>query len=156
MTGHSANVHATAIVVGTAGLLFIGPSGAGKSITAFNCLAAAQRAGVAASLIADDRVVVASEGGRLVATCPDSISGLIEIRGSGILRLPHVASAPLDLAVLICNPSTADRLPPADEVHTIPDVGILPQIRLMAGTAEPLSLIACFYPEIGIPRPFSP
>nr|CAD6429466.1 serine kinase [Rhizobium sp. Q54] len=156
MTSHSANIHATAIVVGAAGLLFVGPSGAGKSITAFNCLAAARRAGVVASLIADDRVIVSSEGDRLVATCPESISGLIEIRGSGILRLPHVASAPLDLAVLVCDPSTADRLPPADEEHRIPDIGSLPQIRLMARSAEPLSLIACFCPEIGIPEPFSP
>ena len=156
MTGHSANVHATAIMVGAAGLLFIGPSGAGKSITAFNCLVAARRASIAASLVADDRVIVASEGDRLVATCPESICGLIEIRGSGILHIPHIASAPLDLAVLLCDPSTADRLPPSDEVYTIPNVGTLPQIRLMAGMAEPLSLIACFYPEIGILERSSP
>jgi serine kinase of HPr protein (carbohydrate metabolism regulator) len=43
------NIHATAVIVGKTGLLFLGPSGWGKSMLAFACITEAQRAGLDAA-----------------------------------------------------------------------------------------------------------
>ena len=40
MNGGTLNIHATAVVLGTRGILFTGPSGSGKSMLAFACIAA--------------------------------------------------------------------------------------------------------------------
>lgn len=154
MTAVPVNVHATAIVVGEAGLLFIGPSGAGKSITAFNCMVTARRSAAFAALIADDQVFLSQKDGALIATCPDAIAGLIEIRGSGIARLPHIPSAPIHLAVLLVERNSMERLPPEGEVFDIPGIGSLPQLRMVQEAQEPLAIITAFYPDIGIPRTF--
>jgi serine kinase of HPr protein (carbohydrate metabolism regulator) len=47
-------VHATALVVGTTGLLITGPSGAGKTTLALRLIALARSRGLYADLIADD------------------------------------------------------------------------------------------------------
>lgn len=70
MPGEATNIHATAIVIGKTGLLFLGPSGSGKSALAFSCLAAAQPLGLNAMLIADDRVLIAKREGSIIAECP--------------------------------------------------------------------------------------
>ena len=80
MTGKTSNIHATAIVIGKIGLLFLGPSGSGKSTLAFSCLAAAKPLGLSANLIADDRVLICEQDGSVIAECPPSIAGLMEIR----------------------------------------------------------------------------
>lgn len=48
-------------------------------------------------LVADDRVEV--EAG--VARAPAALAGLLEVRGLGIVRLPHAARARLALAVVL-------------------------------------------------------
>ena len=154
MTGGRINIHATAVVIGEAGLLFVGPSGIGKSMTAFNCLAAARRAGAFGALVADDQVFVSQEDGILTAECPNAIAGMIEIRGSGIARLPHVPAAAIHLAVLLVDQENSDRLPPEQEAFDLPGIGTVPQLRMVQGVSEPLSIIAAFHPHIGIPAPF--
>ena len=154
MTTTRVNVHATAIAIGQTGLLFVGRSGSGKSITAFNCMVAARRSGLSAALVADDQVLLSHSGADLIGSCPEAIAGLIEIRGSGIARVPHVASAPLHLAVLLVESDPAQRLPSPQETYDVPGVGSLPMLRLLQGTQEPLATISTFYPDIGIPSPF--
>ncbi len=56
------------------------------------------------ALVADDRVEF-SDG---IASVPESIAGLLEVRGLGVVRLPHVASVRVALAVEL---GTGDRLP---------------------------------------------
>ncbi len=70
-------------------MLLLGPSGSGKSDLLLRLI----DRGFA--LVADDRVDL-SEG---VASAPAALAGLLEVRGLGLLRLPHVASAPVALAV---------------------------------------------------------
>lgn len=109
----SVNVHATALVVGRAGqalgaparagILLLGTSGAGKSDLALRLI------GRGARLVADDRTLLSVERGRLVARAPDNISGLIEVRGVGIVAMPHAASAHIALVVDLAG--RVDRLP---------------------------------------------
>ncbi|MFN7102302.1 MAG: HPr kinase/phosphorylase [Pseudorhizobium sp.] len=145
------NVHATAIVVGAAGLLFVGPSGIGKSAMALQCLATAKRAGWNAALVADDQVFISRRGDELIATRPAAIADLIEIRGSGIARITSIPEAALHLAVLLVDPRTAERLPPVDQAYSIPGHGALPQLLLMNDHREPVAAIAALVPHIGIP-----
>lgn len=93
------NLHGTAIQLGATGLLLRGPSGAGKSLLALALLDRWAGRGLSASLVADDRVDVASGSPRLLMSAPAPIAGLIELRGRGILHRPHVSPAPLHLLV---------------------------------------------------------
>lgn len=86
-------VHATTIAIGTRAVLIEGPSGAGKSDLALRLI---DRGAV---LVADDRTVLSRAGNRLVASPPDTIAGLIEVRGVGVVSLPYVGAARVVLAV---------------------------------------------------------
>jgi HPr kinase/phosphorylase len=71
------------------GVLLIGPPAAGKSDLLLRLLARGF------DLVADDRVEIVDGMASPVA----SLAGLLEVRGLGIVRLPHVASARLALVV---------------------------------------------------------
>lgn len=136
MTGAAGtNIHATAIVIRSRGLLFIGPSGSGKSSVALSCLMAARDHGLFAALIADDQVFVSTVNGRIVARRPSSIAGFAELRGAGIVAVASLPSALLDCAILPVQPPFGERVPPETESHALPDGGTLPLLRLplMAG-----------------------
>ena len=77
-------LHGSAVSLGGKGVLLIGHSGRGKSDLALQMI---DRGAV---LIADDQVRICREGDRLIAEAPPELAGLIEIRGLGIMRLPHI------------------------------------------------------------------
>ena len=91
------NIHATALVCGDAGLLLRGASGAGKSALALRLIDRARRGGRFAALVADDRVLVGARGGRLLAAAPGPIRGLAELRGYGIVSVPVIGRAVIDI-----------------------------------------------------------
>ena len=97
-------VHATAIVFAGQGVLIRGRSGAGKSALALELLA------FGAALIADDQVVLTQADGRVTASCPAALSGMIEARGFGILRAIPADPAPL-ACVVDLDLTDDDRLP---------------------------------------------
>lgn len=112
MNPQGANIHATAIVVGTTGLVFLGPSGSGKSQLAFDCLAEARLHGHFAALVADDQVFISRAGAHVVASRPATIRDMIELRHGGIARVASIPRAMLDYAVLPVERQSAERLPP--------------------------------------------
>ena len=130
MTRQAANVHATAVVLGTRGLLFVGPSGAGKTTLALSCLTAARHLGLFAALVADDQVLISVQNGRIVARRPASIAGLAEIRGAGIVQLETIPAAVLDFAILPVKPPFEPRMPPENETFLLPSGDFLPLLRL--------------------------
>jgi serine kinase of HPr protein (carbohydrate metabolism regulator) len=147
MTSSPANIHGTAIVVSGTGFLFVGPSGSGKSALAFSCLAESRALGLPAALVADDRVLISTSGGDVAAACPSSIAGLIEVRGTGILRLPHVSPAILRFAVLPVDLSTAQRLPEESERIEVAAGIDLPLMRIASNARNPLAVIMAKMPE---------
>lgn len=88
-----------------AGVLILGESGRGKSDLALRLI---ERG---AALVADDRVELFVQEDRLWARPPARLAGLIEIRGLGILRMPHAADAAIALAVRLVDTGIASRLP---------------------------------------------
>lgn len=85
-------------------MIIFGPSGAGKSALALQLIA------LGAQLVADDRTQVTKDAKVLTADAPPAISGLIEARGVGLLRLPPAGPTPLALAVDLSQTET-QRLP---------------------------------------------
>ncbi|MFG1374146.1 HPr kinase/phosphatase C-terminal domain-containing protein [Xanthobacter oligotrophicus] len=84
-----ASIHASCIAIGDLGVLIRGPSGSGKSSLALRLILDAPRSLPPAELVADDRVLLSSEDGVLVARPVPALAGLIEMRGLGIRRLPY-------------------------------------------------------------------
>lgn len=103
------NVHATALVIGDRGVLIEGASGAGKTTLALALLGAAAASGRFCALIADDQLLLRAEGGRLVARAPETIAGLVELRGAGPRPIRHQHEAVIDLVASLVAPHLAPR-----------------------------------------------
>jgi serine kinase of HPr protein (carbohydrate metabolism regulator) len=125
-------VHASVAFVGGRGVLIRGASGSGKS----SLLLALLDRDPDTRLVADDRVVLTDDGGRLVASVPDAIAGRMEIRGVGIVRRPHLAFAPLDLVVDLVAAAEAPRLPDADERMVEVGGRLLPRVFVISGAPD--------------------
>lgn len=97
-------VHATAVQMDGHGVLILGPSGSGKSSLALRLIA------LGGVLIADDRVVLSRRDAALWAAPPARLAGLIEARGTGLIRTGY-ASGPINLVVDLARTSP-ERLPP--------------------------------------------
>jgi serine kinase of HPr protein (carbohydrate metabolism regulator) len=125
-------VHASAVRFAGRGILIRGASGSGKSALVLQLLFADPEA----RLVADDRVALSAAAGRLVAAVPDALAGLLEVRGQGIIRRPHVSPAPIDLVVDLRPLADCPRLPePADGRVAV--LGLdLPRLILPTGAVD--------------------
>lgn len=98
-------LHGTVVRWLERGILITGASGAGKSDLALRLIEQG------AVLVADDLVTLDIDDDRLLAR-PYGPSGLIELRGLGIFRLPAVPSTTLDLRLELS--------PQAEEIGRLP------------------------------------
>jgi serine kinase of HPr protein (carbohydrate metabolism regulator) len=88
------------------GALIEGPSGIGKSDLALRALDAGFR------LVADDRVITFASGGRLYGKPHDTLAGLIEIRGLGVVRQTALPLCEIALVIrCVDTPDAVERLP---------------------------------------------
>ncbi len=99
-------LHASTVAIGGNGVLILGPSGSGKSSLALQLIA------LGAELVADDRTQVSCADDELIAAAPDTISGLIEARGVGLIQTAYVGPTALALVVDLSKPEK-QRLPDA-------------------------------------------
>lgn len=124
-------IHATAIALDGQAALLLGPSGAGKSDLALRCLMLDARDGdrpLHATLVSDDQVALEVHDGRLVCSPPATIAGRIEVRGLGIMDMPHATRADVAIAVQLAGDGPIDRLP---EPTTMSILGCpIPMLRL--------------------------
>ncbi|HLZ76301.1 HPr kinase/phosphorylase [Phenylobacterium sp.] len=84
------------------GVLIEGPAGAGKSDLALRALDAGF------SLVADDRVLLWTCEGALFGRAPDTLSGLLEIRGLDVVRLGVL---PFAEVALVARCGAPERIP---------------------------------------------
>jgi serine kinase of HPr protein (carbohydrate metabolism regulator) len=125
----AATMHASAALVGEHGVLIRGRSGSGKSSLLLALIMMDSRRN---ALIADDRVALAAHAGRVVATAPARLAGLIEVRGQGILKRPHISPAVIDLVVDLMAPAECPRMPEPGERTEVAGVA-LPRLILPEG-----------------------
>ncbi|WP_288426593.1 HPr kinase/phosphorylase [uncultured Agrobacterium sp.] len=142
MSADRTNVHGTAIVIGDTGFLFVGPSGSGKSELAFSFLTEAERCELQAALVADDQVFVSLQDGAVLAERPETITGLMELRGSGIVSVNSVQSAVLHYAITPVPHPQSPRLPPEEEWLELPFGTRLPLIRIPLASITPYGKFA--------------
>ena len=98
-------VHATTVAIDNRAVLLRGPSGSGKSDLALRLIDAGAR------LVADDRSELRRDGDAILVSAPQTIAGLIEVRGIGILRVDFLASVRLSLVVDLVAPQAVERMP---------------------------------------------
>lgn len=102
-------LHGTCVQISGLGILLTGAPGSGKSDLALRLIEPFGSA--SAVLVADDQVVIEHSGGKLMARPPETIAGRLEVRGIGILNLPHVAGTELRLVVRVDAGNTDERIP---------------------------------------------
>jgi PTS system mannose-specific IIA component len=105
------------VALGRTAALLRGPPGSGKSDLALRFLFLARRGPAALeapTLVADDQVLVARDGTRLLASAPDSIRGKMEVRGVAIVEVKSLAEAELALVVDLVPAHEVERLPEED------------------------------------------
>lgn len=105
-------IYGTCVAIDGAGVLLRGPSGSGKSDLALRLIEDG------ATLVADDQVAIENRDDVALATAPEAIAGRLEVRGVGVVALPH-GPAPLKLIVDLVDRTDVPRLPNA----TSEDVG---------------------------------
>lgn len=126
-------LHASAVKVGSSGLLILGKSGSGKSSLAIQLMS------FGATLVADDRVVLTPQSPEgLMMSAPETLHGQIEARGVGILSA-RATAAQLTHALDLEN-IEPDRLP---ETHsTVIGGDVYPCLRKVESAAFPSMLMA--------------
>lgn len=117
----SDTIHASCVAIDGRAVLLCGRSGAGKSDLALRLIDRG------AALVSDDYSIVTRRGGRLLASPPANIAGRIEVRGIGIVAMPHVAD--IEVALVVDLDGTVDRMP---EGNT----------RRIAGVAVPIAALS--------------
>ena len=121
----SRTILAGCVAIDGRAVLILGQPGSGKSSLA---LALIDRGAV---LVGDDGVTLEAHGGRLIASPPPNIAGLIEVRNVGLITLPTASGVPVALALKL--DQAAERLPEAAEVFEL-DGASVPMLRLSPGS----------------------
>ncbi|MGD9811287.1 MAG: HPr kinase/phosphorylase [Sphingobium sp.] len=88
-------IHATSVAIGGQAVLLRGPSGSGKSDLALRLIDRG------ATLVSDDYTHVRWAGNGILASAMPNIAGQIEVRGLGIVDMPHIESAPVALIIVL-------------------------------------------------------
>lgn len=107
MARDSRLIHGSCVRIGTTGVILRGPSGSGKSDLALRLIDEGAR------LVADDQIRIHVRDGKILAHAPETIRGLIEVRGLGLARLAAERLAPEAVIGLLCDldPGPHERLP---------------------------------------------
>lgn len=136
-------IHASAVLAGPKAVLIRGPSGSGKSLLAWNLINAAPQGLLTFTrLVGDDRVQATGQSDRLLVRPAQALSGLIEIHGLGIRRLPFEPIAVVGWVVDLAA-SDAARLPAAGAATTWIAGVTVPRLAVAPGMAAlPMVLAA--------------
>lgn len=137
----SENLHASCVALDGRAVLICGPSGSGKSDLALRLLDRGF------SLVSDDRTIIRKEGGKLIATAPNTIKGKLEVRGVGIVEVDSIASAPVAMVVELT--SEIQRLPDDNRERLILGSNV-PLVNIDAKTASAASKVALALDRLGL------
>jgi serine kinase of HPr protein (carbohydrate metabolism regulator) len=122
------HLHATCVSISGTGILLRGAPGSGKSDLALRLI------DMGAELVSDDYCEITIEGGRLMAAAPATIAGKLEIRGFGLVQLPHIEKVAVGLIVDLSRHDEIERLP--ETTTTVIENIALPWLKLDPFTAS--------------------
>ena len=111
-------IHASAIKYNKCGILIRGESGAGKSTLASLLMNNAKERGLKTILISDDIVEINRRKDKIIASAPENIFGLMEIRGFGVIKIEAIQSAPIECVLDIVEAAKLKRMPEDTELYT--------------------------------------
>lgn len=100
--------HATCLKIEGRGVLLQGPAGSGKSDLALRLMQ------TGAKFVADDYITLENIEGRLVATPPEKIAGIMEVRGLGLVKTDYEKSTGVALVIDLKARADIPRLPEPD------------------------------------------
>jgi len=100
------SIHATTVDIDGSGVLIIGDSGKGKSDLALRLIY-----NKGAVLVADDQTFLVNQNGKLIASVPKTIEGLIEVRGVGIISMPFIPETEVKLVAASTIKDDIERYP---------------------------------------------
>ena len=119
--------HAVCVAFGSAGVLIRGVPGSGKSTLALQ-LIEAPGFGLGtkllqARLVSDDQVELKNVKGKIIASAPSALAGLVEVRGLGLLSVGFKKSVTVKCVVDLVPATQVERLPhSADQTTDIEGV----------------------------------
>lgn len=120
-TVSSETLHASCVAIDGRAVLIEGRSGSGKSDLTLRLIDRG------AKLVSDDYTVLVRDRDRLLAQPPATIAGRIEVRGIGIVEMPHSERVPV--ALVVCLADTIDRMPEEGNSRSVAGVAV-PSIAL--------------------------
>lgn len=123
----SETLHASCVAIDGRAVLIEGRSGSGKSDLALRLIDRG------ATLVSDDYTVLVRDRDRVLAQAPATIAGRIEVRGVGIVEMPHVDRVPV--ALVVCLADQIERLPEDGDTRTIAGVAV-PMVALSGHEAS--------------------
>ena len=123
----SETLHASCVAIDGRAVLIEGRSGSGKSDLALRLIDRGAR------LVSDDYTMVVRERDRLLAQPPATIAGRIEVRGIGIVEMPHAERIAVALVVSLAD--EVERMPAEDATRTIAGIAV-PSIALAGHEAS--------------------
>jgi serine kinase of HPr protein (carbohydrate metabolism regulator) len=119
----SETLHASCVAIDGRAVLIEGRSGEGKSDLALRLIDRG------AALVSDDYTICTRTGAALFGAPPLNIAGKIEVRGIGVIDMPHLPRAPVALVVTILD--APPRMPEGPRKRRIAGVDI-PEVALAA------------------------
>ncbi len=118
------NIHGTSVAIQDSGIIILGPSGSGKSDLALRLIDSG------ATLVSDDRTICLKKNNEIFMFSHPDISGLIEVRGMGLIRVPYVENIKLKMVINLTN-KNKERLPEKKKFKKILGIS-LPLFELSA------------------------
>jgi serine kinase of HPr protein (carbohydrate metabolism regulator) len=127
-------LHGSAVALSGKAVFLRGASGSGKSDLAFRLV------NLGFALIADDQVEFKLRLDRVYAGAVESVKGLLEIRGVGLVKFPPAGAAALALVIDLVAAGAVPRLPEWEAAEIL---GVrVPRLRLHAFDAStPLKIL---------------
>jgi serine kinase of HPr protein (carbohydrate metabolism regulator) len=126
-------VHASAVAIGTHGILIRGASGSGKSSLVLGLI---DRDPATTQLVADDRVELTVARGQVVAMAPPTLAGKLEVRGQGIVDIAYSAQSAIALVVDLLPADQCPRMPGPGETEAEIMGVVVPRLMLPIGAID--------------------